>query len=47
MIVPRLPEVQIPFESSERASLGVEWELQLIDKVGLQNYQQSMMGDAA
>jgi carboxylate-amine ligase len=24
--------VQIPFQSSERASLGVEWELQLIDR---------------
>jgi YbdK family carboxylate-amine ligase len=24
--------VQIPFESSERASLGVEWELQLVDR---------------
>jgi YbdK family carboxylate-amine ligase len=24
--------VEIPFESSERASLGVEWELQLIDR---------------
>jgi carboxylate-amine ligase len=32
VIVPRLPGVQIPFESSERASLGVEWELQLIDR---------------
>ncbi|SFL91709.1 carboxylate-amine ligase [Geodermatophilus ruber] len=31
MIVPRLPGVQIPFRSSERASLGVEWELQLVD----------------
>ncbi len=29
--VPRLPGVQIPFHASERASLGVEWELQLID----------------
>jgi YbdK family carboxylate-amine ligase len=32
VIIPRLPEVQIPFESSERASLGVEWELQLVDR---------------
>jgi YbdK family carboxylate-amine ligase len=32
VIVPRLPKVQIPFESSERASLGVEWELQLVDR---------------
>ena len=24
--------MQIPFNSSERASLGVEWELQLIDR---------------
>ena len=23
--------MQIPFQSSERASLGVEWELQLVD----------------
>jgi len=23
--------VEIPFRSSERASLGVEWELQLVD----------------
>jgi len=30
-IVPRLRQVEIPFRSSERASLGVEWELQLID----------------
>jgi carboxylate-amine ligase len=29
--LPRLAGVQIPFHSSERASLGVEWELQLID----------------
>jgi carboxylate-amine ligase len=28
---PRLARVQIPFHSSERASLGVEWELQLVD----------------
>ncbi|MCW2510300.1 MAG: glutamate--cysteine ligase [Modestobacter sp.] len=28
---PRLAGVQIPFHSSERASLGVEWELQLVD----------------
>src|SRR3954453_15293321 len=34
MIVPetRLARVQIPFHSSERASLGVEWELQLVDR---------------
>jgi carboxylate-amine ligase len=31
VIIPRLARVQIPFHSSERASLGVEWELQLID----------------
>jgi carboxylate-amine ligase len=31
VIEPRLTGVQIPFESSERASLGVEWELQLVD----------------
>src|SRR3954453_15139113 len=31
VIVPRLREVQIPFRPSERASLGVEWELQLVD----------------
>ena len=24
--------MQIPFQSSERASLGVEWELQLVDR---------------
>jgi glutamate---cysteine ligase / carboxylate-amine ligase len=30
--IPRLRQVQIPFRSSERASLGVEWELQLIDR---------------
>lgn len=30
--LPRLPQVEIPFRSSERASLGVEWELQLIDR---------------
>jgi carboxylate-amine ligase len=30
--VPRLAGVQIPFHSSERASLGVEWELQLVDR---------------
>lgn len=29
--LPRLRQVEIPFRSSERASLGVEWELQLID----------------
>ena len=29
---PRLAAVQIPFTSSERASLGVEWELQLVDR---------------
>lgn len=29
--LPRLLRVQIPFHSSERASLGVEWELQLVD----------------
>jgi carboxylate-amine ligase len=32
LIIPRLRRVQIPFRSSERASLGVEWELQLIDR---------------
>jgi YbdK family carboxylate-amine ligase len=32
VIIPRLRRVQIPFRSSERASLGVEWELQLIDR---------------
>jgi YbdK family carboxylate-amine ligase len=31
VIVPTLRSVQIPFHSSERASLGVEWELQLVD----------------
>jgi hypothetical protein len=31
-VLPRLPEVQIPFESSERAGLGQEEELQLIDR---------------
>jgi len=31
VVIPRLARVQIPFHSSERASLGVEWELQLID----------------
>jgi glutamate---cysteine ligase / carboxylate-amine ligase len=29
--VPRLAGVKIPFHASERASLGVEWELQLVD----------------
>ncbi len=33
MDLPRLPQVEIPFCSSERASLGVEWELQLIDPI--------------
>jgi carboxylate-amine ligase len=32
VIIPRLRLVQIPFRSSERASLGVEWELQLVDR---------------
>jgi YbdK family carboxylate-amine ligase len=32
VILPRLPLVKIPFRSSERASLGVEWELQLVDR---------------
>src|SRR3954447_24390314 len=31
VIVPTLREVQIPFRPSERASLGVEWELLLVD----------------
>ncbi len=29
--LPRLRQVEIPFRSSERSSLGVEWELQLVD----------------
>jgi carboxylate-amine ligase len=32
LIVPTIPQVEIPFASSERASLGVEWELQLVDR---------------
>jgi YbdK family carboxylate-amine ligase len=32
VIVPKLAQVEIPFRSSERASLGVEWELQLVDR---------------
>src|SRR3954454_2690041 len=31
VVIPRIPGVQIPFHSSERASLGVEWELMLVD----------------
>ena len=32
MIEPRLPTCRSPSQSSERASLGVEWELQLVDR---------------
>ena len=32
MIIPTLRRVEIPFRASERASLGVEWELQLVDR---------------
>jgi carboxylate-amine ligase len=32
VIIPRLRQVEIPFRASERASLGVEWELQLVDR---------------
>jgi carboxylate-amine ligase len=32
VILPTLTGVRIPFSSSERSSLGVEWELQLVDR---------------